>query len=145
MNQTSTDTPYRLVEALPDPETYCHLRREAGLSPKALDAAARGLPNSVFSVCVEHNGTTVGMGRLIGDGGTAFQVVDIAVLPEHQGKGLGKRIMTAIAEHITEKLDPSAYVSLIADGPAKHLYARFGFVETAPVSVGMARLGGKTE
>ena len=31
-----------------------------------------------------------------------------------------------------------AYVSLIADGEAKRLYAQFGFVETAPASVGMA-------
>jgi hypothetical protein len=29
-------------------------------------------------------------------------------------------------------------VSLIADGPAKHLYAQFGFEEAAPASVAMA-------
>ncbi|WP_231598638.1 hypothetical protein [Enterococcus gallinarum] len=29
----------------------------------------------------------VGMGRLIGDGGTAYQILDIAVLPEDQGNG----------------------------------------------------------
>jgi hypothetical protein len=29
-------------------------------------------------------------------------------------------------------------VSLLADGPAKHLYAQFGFAETAPASVAMA-------
>jgi hypothetical protein len=27
----------------------------------------------------------VGMGRVVGDGGTVFQVADIAVLPEHAG------------------------------------------------------------
>ena len=146
MNQnTSAGAPYRLVESLPDPETYCHLRRASGLSPKSLEAAARGLPNSIFGVSIELDGEIVGMGRLIGDGGTAYQVVDIAVLPEHQGKGLGKRIMAAIADHITQELDPSAYVSLIADGPAKHLYAQFGFAETAPASVGMARRGGKPQ
>ncbi|MDN0085028.1 hypothetical protein QU487_20175 [Crenobacter sp. SG2305] len=32
----------------------------------------------------------------------------------------------------------TGYVSLIADGPAHALYAQFGFVPTAPASVGMA-------
>jgi hypothetical protein len=31
-----------------------------------------------------------------------------------------------------------AHVSLIADGPAKHLYAQFGFEETALASMAMA-------
>jgi len=33
------------------------------------------------------------MGRVVGDGGCFHQVVDIAVLPRHQGKEVGKRIM----------------------------------------------------
>ena len=31
----------------------------------------------------------------------------------------------------------SAYVSLAADGDAKYLYEKFGFVETTPVTVNM--------
>ncbi|MFD1796035.1 hypothetical protein ACFSC1_08585 [Paracoccus aurantiacus] len=40
-------------------------------------------------------------------------------------------------DHIAT-LPESAYVSLIADVPADGLYAQFGFVPTAPRSVGMA-------
>ncbi|RZA16983.1 MAG: N-acetyltransferase, partial [Proteobacteria bacterium] len=32
----------------------------------------------------------------------------------------------------------SAYVSLIADGDAKHLYAKYGFQPVMPASIGMA-------
>jgi len=64
--------------------------------------------------------------------------VDIAVLPEHQGKGLGKLIMREISAYLAKSVPETGYVSLIADGPAKDLYAQFGFVETAPASVGMA-------
>jgi len=78
------------------------------------------------------------MGRVIGDGGCFYQVVDIAVLPEHQGKGLGKRIMKEIMKFIALSVPQSAYVSLIADGKAQDLYAQFGFKYTAPASVGMA-------
>ncbi|MDP3314691.1 MAG: GNAT family N-acetyltransferase [Devosia sp.] len=69
----------------------------------------------------------IGMGRVIGDGGTAFQVSDIAVLPEHQKRGLGKRIVEALVGWLRANAPKSAYISLIADGPAKDLYAQFGF------------------
>jgi predicted N-acetyltransferase YhbS len=78
------------------------------------------------------------MGRVIGDGGTFFQVVDIAVAPEHQGRGLGKAIMAEIAGFIAREVPESGYVSLLADGNACRLYQQFGFSLTAPASVGMA-------
>ncbi|MFZ6746298.1 GNAT family N-acetyltransferase [Undibacterium sp. JH2W] len=129
---------YQPIAAIPDVATYCHLRQAAGLSAKTAEAAARGLPASLFSVQIMLGGQAVGMGRVIGDGGTAYQVVDIAVLPEHQGRGLGKMIMVKIMEYLQQHAPESAYVSLIADGPAQDLYAQFGFKHTAPASVGMA-------
>ena len=131
-------TPYTTLLAIPDAATYCHLRSAAGLSPKTAEAAARGLPNSLFAVQVLQGDEIVGMGRIIGDGGCFYQVVDIAVLPAHQGRGLGKLIMREIMRYIEEQVPVSAYVSLIADGQAQQLYAQFGFTHTAPKSVGMA-------
>ncbi|POZ60884.1 GNAT family N-acetyltransferase [Chromobacterium alticapitis] len=129
---------YVLVEATPDVAVYRRLRAESGLSPKTEEAARRGLAGTVFAVQALQNGNVVGMGRLIGDGGSFYQVVDIAVLPAHQGRGLGKRVMAAIRGYIDRELPLSAYVSLIADGEAKHLYAQFGFEPTARRSEGMA-------
>jgi len=129
---------YTTLHATPSAATYQHLRVASGLSPKSAEAAARGLPNTLFGVQVLHGGEPVGMGRVIGDGGTAFQVVDIAVLPEHQGRGLGRRIMEEIAAWLQANVPPSGYVSLLADVPADALYARFGFIPTAPRTVGMA-------
>lgn len=134
----SAASPYTIRLAIPAIATYQHLRVAAGLSAKTMEAAARGLPNSLFAVQVLLGDEVVGMGRVIGDGGCFFQVVDIAVLPAHQGKGLGKRIMREIMQFIETEVPPSAYVSLIADGQAQDLYAQFGFKHTAPVSVGMA-------
>ncbi|WP_275638253.1 GNAT family N-acetyltransferase [Chromobacterium sphagni] len=131
---------YQLLEAVPDAATYRHLREAAGLSPKTEEAARRGLAGTLFAVLVREGGETIGMGRVIGDGGSFYQVVDIAVLPGHQGKGLGKRIMAAIRGYIEREAPPSAYISLIADGDAQHLYSQYGFVHTAPKSVGMAML-----
>ena len=131
-------SPYTIRLAIPAIATYQLLRVAAGLSAKSTEAAAKGLPNSLFAVQVLLGDEVVGMGRIIGDGGCFFQVVDIAVLPAHQGKGLGKLIMREIMRYIDSEVPPSAYVSLIADGQAQDLYAQFGFRHTAPASVGMA-------
>ncbi|MDR7272873.1 GNAT superfamily N-acetyltransferase [Pelomonas saccharophila] len=129
---------YTTLHATPSVDTYRHLRVASGLSPKSAEAAARGLPNSLFAVQILHAGEPIGMGRVIGDGGSAFQVVDIAVLPEHQGQGLGKLIMGEIAAWLRSNVPESGYVSLLADVPADALYVQFGFVHTAPATVGMA-------
>lgn len=128
---------YDLIAATPSSEDYRRLRLNAGLSPKSVEAASRGLPNTVYAVQVLNLGKAVGMGRVIGDGGLFLQIVDIAVEPAYQGRGLGKAIMAALMDHLTRTAS-GAYVSLIADGEARHLYAQYGFQPTAPASIGMA-------
>lgn len=131
-------TDYACLLETPSVPVYQALRTGSGLSGKTDEAAVRGLPNTLFAVQILHQSQPVGMGRVIGDGGCFFQVVDIAVLKAHQGKGLGKRIMGEILKYIETHVPESGYVSLIADGQAQDLYAQFGFVQTAPRSVGMA-------
>jgi len=113
---------------------------EAGLTPRSTEAAIAGLPNTFVAAIAKYGGRTVGMGRIVGDGGLFFQVVDVAVEPEHQGQGLGKRIMDALMTELRRRVPAEAYVSLIADGEAHRLYKQFGFELTAPTSVGMAML-----
>ena len=127
----------RLLETQIPTETYLRLRAVSGLSAKTDEAATIGLANSVYSVMVEADSEIIGMGRIIGDGGCFCQIVDICVSPEHQGKGVGKAIMRQLVNFIHSHLPRSCYVSLIADGDAKRLYAQFGFVETLPGGAGM--------
>ncbi|UYO00617.1 MAG: GNAT family N-acetyltransferase [Devosia sp.] len=129
---------FTLVPTTPDISDYLRLRRVAGLSAKTEEQAARGLPNTWFGVTLVHQDRPVGMGRIIGDGGTAFQIVDIALEPAFHGRGLGKLIMGALVQHLGENAPAGAYVSLIADGDARHLYAKFGFEPVMPASIGMA-------
>lgn len=131
-----TDT-YTLEPRPPAAADYMRLRAAAGMSARSLEGAEIGLPNSWFAVTIRHEDRAVGMGRIIGDGGTAFQIVDIVVEPAHQKRGLGKRIMTALMDRLHATAPANAYVSLIADGDAQHLYAKYGFAPTAPESIGM--------
>ena len=125
-----------LVERFPDVADYCRLRDATGLSPKSEAAALRGLANTTYGVSLLRDGDVVGMGRIVGDGGCFHFVVDIAVVPALQGRGLGKRIMDALDAWLRANAEPTAHVSLFADGDAKHLYARYGFAQSEK-SVGM--------
>ncbi|MFG2058752.1 GNAT family N-acetyltransferase [Micromonospora sp. NPDC048930] len=129
---------YVIRAETPSAEVYRHLRVASGLSSKSAEAAAVGLAGTWHAVVAYRDERPVGMGRVIGDGGTAFQIVDMCVLPEHQGRGVGKAIIGALLRRLRDRAPRTAYVSLIADGEARHLYAKYGFVETAPESVGMA-------
>ena len=126
-----------LVERFPDVDGYLRLRAAAGMHEKTREAASRALPNTLYGVQLQRDGELVGMGRVIGDNGCFFTIVDIAVAPEWQGQGLGKRIMAALDAWLLRNVPPSAYVTLVADGDAKYLYEKFGFVESAPVAVNM--------
>ncbi|RMN40308.1 hypothetical protein SAMN05444506_11725 [Pseudomonas syringae] len=46
--------------------------------------------------------------------------------------------MAEIMKYIEAIVPESGYVSLIADCQAQDLYAQFGFIHTAPRSLGMA-------
>jgi len=135
---------YAFAAETPSVEDYRRLRAVSGLSAKTPEAAERGLPGTCHGVVVRCEGRAVAMGRVIGDGGCFFQIVDMAVEPAHQGQGLGKRIFGDLMDWLRETAPPSAYVSLIADGEARHLYAKFGFEPVMPASIGMALwIGGR--
>jgi GNAT superfamily N-acetyltransferase len=129
---------YRLAERVPSVEDYNRVRVAAGLSEKDAEAARVGLANTVFGVCVENRGEVVGIGRVIGDSGLFFEVVDIAVVPEHQNKGLGKTIMDALMSWLTANAPPTAFVSLIADEGLPNFYERYGFRVRPPDAPGMS-------
>jgi hypothetical protein len=79
LDKPVTSPIYTARHETPSIETYRHLRAAAGMSPKTIDAAMRGLPQTLFAVQILFGKEPVGMGRVIGDGGCFYQVVDIAV------------------------------------------------------------------
>ncbi|GGC40598.1 hypothetical protein GCM10011386_35820 [Parapedobacter defluvii] len=112
---------YKAVYDSPTVESYRFLREICGLFPKSEKAATIALKNSLCSVVIlntDNENEVIGMGRLVGDGGCHCQVVDICVVPAHQKKGLGKRIMQILNDFIERELPSSCYVNLIADGNA---------------------------
>lgn len=124
---------YSLVEEVPAPEIYCDIRVKCGLSPRSLESATIGLKRSIYGVSVinSEDGSFVGMGRIIGDEGCFLTIVDICVLPQHQKKKLGYKVMEALMTFVETKGSPDADVILIAVGDAKYLYEKFGLYLTS--------------
>ena len=81
---------------------------------------------------VSIDGKPVGIGRVIGDGGCFFEIVDIAVVPEHQKQRLGQAIMQKLMDYIDREAPDTAYVSLMADHGTPEFYKRFGFKASLP-------------
>ncbi len=129
----------RFSEVAASVDEYLSLRRAAGLSGYSVEAATAGLAATLHGAWLrEEDGRLIGMGRLIGDGGCFVQVTDIAVHPDFQRQGLGRRIMENLMGWAERNLPTSCYISLIADPGAERLYESFGF----ELRTGMARRAG---
>jgi GNAT superfamily N-acetyltransferase len=135
---------YRLDPTAPTVDDYLALREQSGLSVKTREQAVAGLPGGWRACHVVHEATgrTVAMGRVLGDGGWYFHVVDMAVLPDHQRRGLGAAVLAWLLDEIRAGAPANPWVTLMADPPGRPLYERFGFTETAPASLGMGQVLG---
>lgn len=92
-----------------------------------LDAARESLPQSLFAVVAEIDGQVCGMARVIGDGQQFFYIMDVAVTPEMQGRGVGTALMNEIVDYIQAAAPENALVGLYTGAALDGFYARFGF------------------
>ena len=132
---------YRLINEPPDIDEYLRLRTDSGLTPKNRLQGLGALSGS-WSFCHVRSPAdeAVAMGRVIGDGGWYFHVADMATLPAHQRRGLGRLVLINLLDGIRTSAPAGAYVTLIADAPGRVLYESVGFVESAPDGLGMQML-----
>ncbi len=81
----------------------------------------------------------MGMGRLVGDGAMYWYLQEIVVLPEYQGKGIGKSIVNRLLEHIKSAAVPGTIIDigLTAVKGKEPFYEKFGFLVR---STGMGQL-----
>lgn len=102
---------YTLLEGAPPVEDYLRLRLQAGLSPKTSAQGSRAVQGPWYSVVVrnEPHDAAVAMGRIIGDGGWYFHIIDMAVHPDHQGKGLGDALMARLMCRILDVTEKGPY------------------------------------
>ena len=120
--------PYRIIERLPTLDEYRRLCTAVGWGEIInLEAARSALPNSLYGVVATAGEKTVGMGRIIGDGAIFFYIQDIAVLPQHQGRGVGTMIMEALMAYLEQHAPAKAFIRLFAATGKEAFYEHYHF------------------
>jgi ribosomal protein S18 acetylase RimI-like enzyme len=72
------------------------LYRAAPLGNKNPSSLKTAFSNSMFRCFARDGGKLVGVGRALADGVDCSYLCDVAVLPSHQGTGLGKEIVARL-------------------------------------------------
>jgi GNAT superfamily N-acetyltransferase len=107
------------------------LYRLAPLGNKPPDRLAIVFGNSMFRCFVRTGSELVGAGRALADGLDAAYLADIAVHPDHQGRGLGQ----AIVRDLVRQCQGHRKILLYANPGAEPFYRRLGFL---PMNTAMA-------
>lgn len=111
-------------------EEYQSFREAVGW-PKINDAQAKaGLDHTYYIVCMRKEGKAVAMGRLLWDQGYVVYIADVMVLPEFQGKGLGRALIEGMLERLREKMQEGdkVMITLVAAEGKADFYKKFGFL-----------------
>lgn len=75
-----------------------NLYKVAPLCDKLPEDLERAFSNSMFKCFAKESGKLVGVGRALADGIDCSYICDVAVLPSHQGIGIGKSIIEKLVE-----------------------------------------------
>ena len=106
-----------------DWEELSRLYRLAPLGDKPADSLRTVFNNSRYRCFVRAQGRLVGAGRALADGVDCAYICDVAVLPGHQGTGLGKQIVG----RLVELARGHRKIILYAVPGREPFYRRFGF------------------
>lgn len=76
------------------------LLQEVGMMYYTIEIHKRAFNNSHTVVFIFDDKNLVGFGRALSDGAYQAAIYDVAVRPDYQGKGIGKKIIQTIVENI---------------------------------------------
>lgn len=108
------------------PEEHAYLFTTCGWHVPELGHFARAGAGSYFHVAVRRDdGSIVGYGRLVSDGGLHAWIHDVIVVPELQGRGIGRLIMEQLIDRA--RSDGIPYLGLFAARGKREFYEKFGF------------------
>jgi GNAT superfamily N-acetyltransferase len=125
-------------------EEFNFLRQSVKWDTIEYNLALKGIENSLFTITAIVDGKIIGLTRVIGDGGYTIIIADVMVLPEFQGKGIGKKLMEEAMNFIRNKYlkqGQEVLVNLMATKGKESFYKQFGFEErpNERVGAGMAQ------
>lgn len=126
----------------PSVQEYLNLTEAVGWADYvSADAAAVALANSHYCVVAVLDERVVGMGRIVGDAALFFYIQDVLVVPDVQGRGVGRLIMDGLMSWIEEHAPPNAFVGLFSAEGKAPFYEQYGFASRSKGRPGMELVG----
>lgn len=110
---------------------YNQLRSSVGWNAIPEKQALAGLTRSDFIIAAKDGDRTVGMSRVLTDGGSVVLILDVVVHPEYQGLGIGRALMQSVMDYINQRIGQGelSNVHLMAAKGKEGFYKKFGFEE----------------
>jgi len=119
---------YKIAKMIPLAKDYLALNLSVGWQKvphkSSIDKALR---NSLLCLCALHDDKVVGFVRVVGDKSICFYIQDLIVLPDHQRRGIGTKLMNSVMQFINAHAASVAFVGLMAAVDAEPFYQKFGF------------------
>lgn len=115
---------------------FAALRASTGWGPVSADQLERGLAGSwLVATARDEDGTAVGVGRLVSDGGLHALVTELIVAEHLRGRGIGAELL-AMLVRAARKAGVAGVHLFAAEGRAP-FYERHGFVARPASAPGM--------
>lgn len=116
------------------------LRKAVGwaeYSQRQLELAEK---NSDWAICVCDGEKVVATARAVGDCGCQCMLCDVIVLPEYQGKGIGRMMLESFIEYVKsiKQGDERVLVHIFAYEGKEKFYEKFGFISRPSPGFGPA-------
>ena len=106
-------------------ETMASYLQRSGIELSADDQLARVTEDFCSISIITLAGADIGMIKVRRES-NPWHLVQIQLLPDHQGKGIGRRIISDLVGE-AQRQSASLELSVLKVNPAKHLYERLGF------------------
>lgn len=119
----------KYIERRPTADEMNRLQESVGWGRRDEKIIEEALDNTLYSLCVYDEDKLIGYGRIIGDKTIFLYIHDVMVIPEYQGRGIGKGIMEALLKQVDEykKVNPNIRTYLGASKGRESFYEQFGF------------------
>ena len=93
-------------------EEFIYLWQSVWGEGPSVEQTKLAMDNTLFRVSVFDGDKIIAMSRVIGDMGLCYYIKDVIVLPEYQGKGVGRMLIEELLNFINTHGVPDTHISV---------------------------------
>ena len=111
-------------------EDLHRLRESAGWTQLRVEQLQRAIESAAYVICCCDAQQAVGAARVLWDGGALAVLADVIVLPDYQGRGIGRTLVSRALDFLRAQCMAGWKINviLLAAHGKEGFYRQFGFV-----------------